>query len=159
MTNPSTLRQRQVAEFGFTLIELMITVAVIAILSAIAIPQYTDYVIRGRIPDATSALATKKVQAEQYFQDHRTYADILPDVNIGCAADNVASRFYTFACTAQTATTFTIQATGINQMAGFNYTINESNVKTSNITTTGWAAASPPNCWFTKKPSGGVGQC
>jgi prepilin-type N-terminal cleavage/methylation domain-containing protein len=52
---------------GFTLIELMIVVAVVGILTAIAVPSYTNYVIRGKIPEATSQLASKRVQMEQFF--------------------------------------------------------------------------------------------
>ena len=58
---------------GFTLIELMITMVVLAILAAIAIPSYTDYILRGKIPEATSNLQAAKTKMEQYFQDNRSY--------------------------------------------------------------------------------------
>ena len=58
---------------GFTLIELMITVAIAAILAAVAIPMYRDYVVRSRIIDATSRLSDFRVRMEQYFMDNRTY--------------------------------------------------------------------------------------
>lgn len=60
------------ADGGFTLIEVMIAVAVVAILAAPALPSYRDYVTRGNIPEATSRLLTKQVQMEQWFQDNRT---------------------------------------------------------------------------------------
>lgn len=132
---------------GFTLIELMIVVAIIGILSAIALPAYTDYIIRGRIPDATSNLAAKRVQMEQFFQDNRTYVGAP-----ACNADATSSRFFTFSCpAAATATTYTLQATGTGPMADFNYTINQANTKTSNITRDGWANPNPNTCWATKK--------
>jgi prepilin-type N-terminal cleavage/methylation domain-containing protein len=65
------LRQR-----GFTLIEVMIVVAIVAILAAIAIPSYRDYILRGRITDATNGLSTIRSDMERYFQDNRTYAAV-----------------------------------------------------------------------------------
>ena len=50
---------------GFTLIELMITVAIIAILAAVAIPSYGEYVRRGRVTEAVRALSGMRVKMEQ----------------------------------------------------------------------------------------------
>src|SRR5690606_1858627 len=58
---------------GFTLIELMITVAIIAILAAVAVPSYQDYVRRGKVTEATATLAQFRIKMEQYFQDNQTY--------------------------------------------------------------------------------------
>jgi type IV pilus assembly protein PilE len=137
---------------GFTLIELMIVVVIVGILAAIALPNYTDYVTRGKIPDATSGLASKRVQMEQYFQDNRTYANVGALLAPGCVADSTTSQYFTFSCVAgsQTATTYTLQAVGTGAMAGFNYTVDQNNLKGSNITASGWAASSA-TCWVTKK--------
>ena len=133
---------------GFTLVELMVVVAIIGILSSIAYPAYSDYVIRSRIPDATSTLAAKRVRMEQFFQDNRTYAGA-PD----CAADAASSRFFTFSCVAATATTYTLRAQGNagGPMERFEYTIDQANTKTSNITRDGWANPAVNNCWATGK--------
>jgi len=83
---------------GFTLIELMIAVAVIAILSAIALPSYTDYMRRGKLAEATSALLSMRTKLEQYFQDRRTFIG-------ACAAGTVAPlptglKYFTVDCNA-----------------------------------------------------------
>ena len=58
---------------GFTLIEVMIVVAIIAILAAIAIPNYTAYVQRSRLTEATSKLSDLRTKMEVFFQDNRSY--------------------------------------------------------------------------------------
>jgi type IV pilus assembly protein PilE len=61
------------APAGFTLIELLVAVAVVAILSAIAVPAYTDYVRRAHVADAQKALASSATDLEQIFADRRSY--------------------------------------------------------------------------------------
>ncbi len=132
---------------GFTLIELMMALVVVAILTAIALPSYTRYVIRGKVPDATANLATKRAQMEQFFQDARTYVGAPP-----CTADTTSSKNFDFSCTVQTATTYTLQAAGKSSMAGFTYTVDQNNAKTSAFASpapSGWVAATPNNCWVT----------
>ena len=59
---------------GFTLVELLVVVAIVGILAAIAVPQYGDYVLRGKIAEASATLSQHRVKMEQFFQDNRTYA-------------------------------------------------------------------------------------
>src|SRR5690606_39756693 len=79
---------------GFTLIEVMITVVIISILASVALPAYTDYVTRGKIPEATNGLASMRIQLEQYYQDNRTYED---DGKCGGIKDP-SEKDFTFAC-------------------------------------------------------------
>lgn len=58
----------------------MVTMAVMAILAAIAIPAYSEHMMRGKITEATTNLSDTRVKLEQYFQDNRTYIG-------ACAAD------------------------------------------------------------------------
>jgi len=131
------------AQKGFTLVELMIVVVIIGILSAIAVPSYTDYVTRGRIPDATSNLAIKAIQMEQFYQDNRSY------VGATACPDTATSQYFDFTCTVQTATAYTLTATGKGTMAGFTYTIDQQGAKATTAVPSDWAANAA--CWVTGK--------
>lgn len=129
---------------GFTLVELLIAIAVVGILAVVAIPSYREYVIRGKIPEATSGLAGRRVQAEQWFQDNRTYVG-----TPACNADTSGKNF-DFSCSVgPTATAYTIQAVGKGQMAGFTYTIDQTGARATPSVPAGWTASS--TCWVTAK--------
>ena len=126
------------AQKGFTLIELMIVVAIIGILATIALPAYSNYVRSGKATEATSTLASARVQMEQFFQDNRTY------VGGPCPA---AGKYFAFTCTT-TATTYNLSAapTATADMTGFAFSINQANARTSS-----YAGTAGATCWLTRK--------
>lgn len=133
---------------GFTLIEMMIVVAVIAILAAIALPNYTEYIQRSRIADATSTLADMRVRQEQYFQDNRRY-----DAGGNCGAFAAPRALpantdhFAFVCVI-TATGFEARAIGRSSMLNFVFTINENQWRT---TASPWTGGATVNCWATRR--------
>jgi len=139
---------------GFTLIELMIVVAIIGILAAVAIPAYGDYVLRGKLTEASSELSTMRVRLEQYFQDQRTYENACAD---GTVAPLPTGKYFTYTCPTLTPTTFVVTATGVEAQGtdGFVYTVNQNNAKATTITAgstaaqKGWTGNN--TCWVTKK--------
>ncbi|HUN69271.1 MAG TPA: type IV pilin protein [Burkholderiales bacterium] len=146
---------RRINQAGFTLMELLITVTVIGILAAVAIPTYTDYTKRAKITEATSGLSELRLRAEKYFADNRRYTAAAGGSTVGFNTVISGARYFTYDCNAPTAptdTSFTCTATGAagQGMTGFVYTINESNVRTSTFTgQTGWNNST--TCWVTKK--------
>lgn len=133
---------------GFTLIEVMIVVAIIGILSAIALPAYSDYVMRGKLVDATNTLAALRVRMEQHYQDNRTYADTA-SVDSPCKTSKTVGAF-TVACSGVTATAWTATATGSGTVAAFVYTVNQAELMRTTGLPTGWGAA-PVNCWVIRR--------
>ena len=65
---------------GMTLIELMISVAIIGLLAAIAIPKYADYQEKAKVNVSIQDIANLSVLIEAYYQDARTYPDSLADI-------------------------------------------------------------------------------
>ena len=136
---------------GFTLIELIVVVAIIGILSMIAIPQYTDYLMRSRVVEATAALSEARVKMEQHFMDRHSYT-------AGCDAGGpgliTETDNFTFACPSANLKTneYVLTATGKGLMAGLTYSINQANQKKSASTAAGrWGVIAEKSCWITSK--------
>jgi type IV pilus assembly protein PilE len=155
-TEPVSNRTPRCRTRGFTLVEVMIAMAIIGILARIALPSYREYILRGQLVDATTLLATQRGNMERYFQDNRTYAAVGTTIYPPCHANiAVAQRTqgnFVVSCTGTdlTATTFTLTATGSGPASGFTYTVNQlDNRATSAVGVTGWNTST--TCWVVKK--------
>lgn len=140
---------RKAAVEGFTLIEVMIVVVIIAILAAIAIPSYSRYIARSKLAEAVSELSSYRVRMEQWFQDARTYQD---SAGSACGATTVSNaKYFTFECSAPTSTTYTVTATGTDAaLIDMVLTIDQDNTKKTVSVPSGWTAPSS-NCWVTSQ--------
>lgn len=141
---------------GFTLIELMIAVAIIGILAAIGYPAYTDYVRRGKIAEGISTLADTRSKMEQFFLDNRTYVGA-DAANMPCNITvlDAGKKYFNSTCTNLTTGTYQVNAVGkgTEGMGAFTYTVDQQNVRGTVISgLSGWDGTFP--CWVVKK--GGV---
>lgn len=127
MSFPTSSRFPRRPAAGFTLIELMITVAIIAILASVAYPSYRDHVAKGRRAEA-KALATEAAQymerffAENYRYDQNSKGTAVTDSALFAGrfsqSPKTGGAAYTFSLTNLAQQTYTIEATRAGSMAG-----------------------------------------
>ena len=125
---------------GFTLIELMITVAIIGILATVAYPSYTGFVARSNRAEAPRELVRLANLQEQLFVDSRAYTADISDLGVGSTAIYVTpSKHYEISSTVVGSTfTLTADAQGIQAT-------NDTDCKKIEITDTG--KKTPAICW------------
>jgi type IV pilus assembly protein PilE len=141
---------------GFTLIELVITMVIVAILASIAIPSYSTYILKSHRTEARTALLDIASLEERYFTANNNYTKTPSDLGYTGAAGtafNVGSNYYkilvdkvdatapTTALPAGTPATYTMTATAINSQA------KDTSCATFTLTSTGSQTATSANCW------------
>jgi type IV pilus assembly protein PilE len=154
-TRRRLIRPARPAGRGFTLLELMVAVAVVGILAAVALPSYTDYLRRGRLPEAFTFLSNYQVTLEQHYQDFRAYG-----TGTTCAPDTAGTtkvisaptgvKYFTFSCALTgSGQGYLLTATSTAALGSSHvYTVNHSSTKTT--TTFKGVAQSGKNCWLVK---------
>jgi type IV pilus assembly protein PilE len=159
LETPMRYRSRLRTNSGITLIELLIAVAIVAILAAIAIPSYSSYVLRSHRTEAKTALLDIASLEERYFSTNNTYTQTPSDLGYSGAAGvafSVGSGYYTVLVSKTDATapttalpggtpaTYTMTATAIGSQ------LSDGSCTAFTLNSTGAQGASPgtvATCW------------
>lgn len=138
---------------GFTLIELMVVIAILGILATIAVPQYNGYILKSKLTEGFNNLSDLRTRLEQFYQDNRMYADAAGvcgkdaggTVRVAMPTTPVV-KYFTYTCTSTNAGQgFLLSATG----QGFTYTLTETNVKATTTVPAGYTTNTA--CWVSNK--------
>lgn len=126
---------------GFTLVEVMVTVVIVGILTAVALPSYNAYMVRARVAEAFSTLGGVQIAAEQHWANERKYTGL---------AIPAATTNFTYEVAADVST-YLVTARGGGPVAGFTYTINHAGARaTPGVPPTGgWTGST--SCWVDRK--------
>ena len=142
---------------GFTLLELMIVIVVVAILAAVALPSYTDFITRSKFAEPQGILSDLRVRMEQYYLDNRRYSSTAGGGTCGLPGGNSPTvsnaKYFTYTCASGTNT-----ATGVVAEAtdGIAFTIDQNQTRATSVTGGTMSAkgyTSNAGCWVRKKPS------
>ncbi len=131
--------KKQPNSYGFTLIELMITVATIGILASIAYPSYTDFITRSNRSEGQRELLRYANLQEQVYVDSRSYAANMKGLGKSTVTIKTNSENYIISVSDQTATTFTLKAEAQNNQT--------SDTGCSTLTVDEIGTKTPTICW------------
>jgi type IV pilus assembly protein PilE len=139
------MHDRSATSAGFTLIELMITIAIVAVLAAIALPSYRSYVLRSHRSDALAALAQDQAVFERCYAQNYSYSATCAALLIFPHAS--AQGFYLVAVSNLTPTSYTLTATPQNSQTAdttcASFRVDQANDRTA----LDQSGAAQPSCW------------
>ena len=149
------MRDLKHQNYGFTLIELMLVVAIIGIIASIAYPAYQDYITRARRADAKNTLLTIQLAQEKWRASNPSYTSDLSDIGYTVDADgkfwSVDGRYNI--TSAGTNTTYTLTSTAPSTSIQFSdldcrsLIIDENSDKTSTNSGGTTASTTTTTCW------------
>lgn len=126
-------------------------VAIIGILTAIALPSYRDYILRGKLVDATNLLSANRANMERYFQDNRSYMSVTVGSNTFNPPCSGTQGLFTLGCASTSTLGYVLSAQGSGAAAAFTYTVNQQDVRSTTIGPGGPWPAGVYACYITQK--------
>lgn len=141
---------------AFTLIELMIVLAIIAIITTFALPAYQDHIRNSRLPDAFNELNSQQYILENAYSDSGSYGTLCTSM-VTATASSSAGKYFTFTCAINPdLINYTLTATGISGKAldGYSYSLSSDGTRTTLAHPKGLP---PSNCWTLKGSTCDVG--
>lgn len=131
---------------GFSLVELMVALAIATFIAAFAVPSYRDHALRGQLPEMSSALQLGALRLEQYYQDFRSYRN-----GGSCGITLPGSDRFVLRCTSpDDGQSFLLTARGSGALTDFAYTIDHQGQTRTIALPPTWGPA-PRDCWILKR--------
>lgn len=129
---------------GYTLVEVMVAVAIVAIISSVAVPAYTGYVKRGRLTEAFTGLGAGQTAAEQFWANYRNYDGFKDSKSFPKNGQN-----FEFSLSDAGPTGYTLIAKGKGMVEGFTYTIDQDGTRKTTAVPTGFTTSD--SCWIDRE--------
>lgn len=143
---------RKIKQKGFTLLEIMVVIAILGIITSIALPSYQGYMISGRLAEAYAGMASAQSRLDQYYLDNRNYGVGADGAACGVADAAAGENFAVTCVMADDGQGYLITATGANSASAFEFTLNSAGIKATTAAESGWSTST--SCWISN--SGGA---